>query len=79
MKPTDFQIMCALIDQVRNAAKSGDCGSVITLVSRPMWEAFNRAATPVEGTKLEKFSDCIYGSPAFIVERPDFWSVSKRK
>ncbi len=83
-KPTDFQIMCALVGQVQKAAQGRSERDVTTLISRPMWNAFCRATELKEDTSPSEWLGIhktarVYGSKTIIIERPDFWSVSSRR
>ena len=69
-KPTDFQVMAALMAQVQVAIPAGGTvRDVTTWITRPMWEAFKRAflGTPPW---------TVGGSQTVIVESPVWRSVS---
>ena len=69
-KPTDFQVMVNLLEQVAKAVPvGGDVRDVTTWITRPMWEAFKRAF-------LGKPPWTVGGSQTVIVESPAWRSVS---
>ena len=69
-KPTDFQVMVNLLEQVAKAVpKGGALRDVTTWITRPMWEAFQRAF-------LGKPPRTVGGSQTVIVESAAWRSVS---
>lgn len=87
MKSADEEIMTTLIGQVllatyaaadfRPMASERD---VVTLITRPMWEAFCRAAAipphsmPTEWKGVKSIR--VFGSETKIVESDQWWSLS---
>lgn len=81
MKVTDQQIARALIDQVRKAANGHSEMDVTTLISRPMWYAFNRFTGHPEDTEPTEWQGLkdthrVFGSRTVVVDRDDMWSIS---
>lgn len=87
MTISDEEIMWALIDQVANATASArmQCASanersVVTFVTRPMWNAFLRAGHIVEDSAPTPWigdgTIRVYGSETFVVENEGWWSFS---
>jgi hypothetical protein len=81
-KPTDFQIMKALMDQVRKAVPLGGSErDVTTIISRPMWQAWCRAvdmpenSEPTEWLGIHKTMR-VYGSRTIVVENPKWLACS---
>lgn len=87
MKTTDEEIMCTLIGQVllatSAAAETKPMASeldVVTYITRPMWEAFCRAAKiPVHSMPTEwkgVKSVRVFGSETKLIESDQWWSFS---
>lgn len=63
-KPTDFQVMASLDQQVKRAIPAGGTArDVTTIITAPMWEAFKRAF-------LGSPPWTVAGSQTVIVESP---------
>lgn len=80
-KPTDFQVMAALVSQVARAVpKGGNERDVTTIITRPMMQAFCRATNEPEDSEptdwLSLATLRVYGSQTVIVESPAWRSVS---
>ena len=88
MKSVDEEIMTSLIDQVLFAMSAAadfkpmaNERDVVTWITRPMWEAFCRAAhipahsMPTEWKGPQKTAR-VFGSETRLVESAEWWSFS---
>lgn len=80
---SDDLIMVALIDQVQKAMSKDKCKNerdVTTIISRPMWRAWNRAVESPEDAEPTEWNpiEChrVYGSKTIVVESDSMAAVS---
>lgn len=74
---TDYDIMRALVAQVQRARRAGG-PRVLTIISRPMWRAWQRAIGEPDYPGSELTTECrIYGSPVCVIEDHRLFSFTK--
>lgn len=79
----DEMVMCALIGQVCSARENGVETEVVTIITRPMWNAFLRGAKMAEDSSPTVWKGSgtirVFGSETIVVESDEWWSASRRR
>lgn len=80
-KPTDQEILRALINQVMKAADGRNEQEVVTFITKPMWRAFLRATGTPESSEPTEWSSgakcCrVYGSKTVVLPSKQMKSAS---